>query len=105
MACCISILQDVSNMLFLFLSLYLIFTPTFIIEPKESIEKEHRILQNCSCSDNKGGVTPMLVFDDIKVEFESQGFQSTHLCMSPKKDKTVLFWKSTQSTETVHCRV
>ena len=47
----------------------------------------------------------MLVFDDIKVEFESQGFQSTHLCMSPKKDKTVLFWKSTQSTETVHCRV
>ena len=45
----------------------------------------------------------MLVFDDIKVEFESQGFKSTHLCMSPKKDKTVLFWKSTQSTETVHC--
>ena len=45
----------------------------------------------------------MLVFDDIKVEMESQGFRSTHLGMSPERDKTVLFWESTQKTETVCC--
>lgn len=47
----------------------------------------------------------MLVFDDIKVEFESQGFKSTHLGMSPEGDKTVLFWKSTQATKNVRCPV
>ena len=45
----------------------------------------------------------MLVFDDIKVEIESQGFRSTHLGMSPERDKTVLFWESTQKTEAVCC--
>ena len=40
----------------------------------------------------------MLIFDDIKVEFESQGFKGTHLESSLKKDKTILFLeKRTQS--------
>lgn len=47
----------------------------------------------------------MLVFDDIKIEIESQGFKSTHMGMSPKRDKTVLFWKSMRATETVNCPV
>ena len=29
------------------------------------------MLQNCSYPNNKEGVSPMLIFDDIKVEFES----------------------------------
>ena len=45
----------------------------------------------------------MLIFDDIKVEFESQGFKGTHLGTSPQKDKTVMFLESIQSTETVRC--
>ena len=45
----------------------------------------------------------MLIFDDIKIEFESQGFKSTHLGMSPKRDKTVHFWESARMTETVRC--
>ena len=45
----------------------------------------------------------MLKLDDIKIEFESQGFRSTHLDMSPEKDKTVHFWESTRVTETVRC--
>ena len=45
----------------------------------------------------------MLVFDDIKVEMESQGFRSTQLGMSPGRDKTVLFWESTQKTEAMRC--
>ena len=44
----------------------------------------------------------MLVFDDIKVEFESQGFKGTHLGASPQKDKTVMFLESVRSTDTVH---
>ena len=32
----------------------------------------------------------MLCLDDIKVEFECQGFKGTHLGISPEKDKTVL---------------
>ena len=47
----------------------------------------------------------MLVFDDIKVEFESQGFKGTHLGSSPEKDKTVLFLESIRSTESVRCPV
>ena len=45
----------------------------------------------------------MLNLDDIKVEFESQGFKGTHLGISPEKDKTVLFFESTRSTKTVRC--
>ena len=33
----------------------------------------------------------MLYLDDIKVEFESQGFKGTHIGISPNKDKSVLF--------------
>ena len=47
----------------------------------------------------------MLVFDDIKVEIESQGFKGTHLGSSPEKDKTVLFLESVRSTESVRCPV
>ena len=47
----------------------------------------------------------MLVFDDIKVEFESQGFKGTHLGTSPQKDKTVMFLESIRSTDTVRCPV
>ena len=40
----------------------------------------------------------MLIFDDIQVEFESQGFKGTHLASSPEKDKTILFLENrTQS--------
>ena len=72
---------------------------------EKRIEKEHRKLQNCSCRDNKEGVSPMLIFDDIKVEFESQGFKGTHLGTSPQKDKTVMFLESIRSTDTVRCPV
>lgn len=47
----------------------------------------------------------MLDFDDIKVEFESQGFKGTHLGASPQKDRTVMFLESVRSTDTVHCPV
>ena len=45
----------------------------------------------------------MLYLDDIKVEFESQGFKGTHIGISPQKDKTVLFLESVKSTQSVHC--
>ncbi len=45
----------------------------------------------------------MLYLDDIKVEFESQGFRGTHLGISPEKDKTVLFFESNRSTKSVRC--
>ena len=45
----------------------------------------------------------MLDIYDIKVEFESQRFKSTHLGTSPSGDKTVLFFESIQKTETVRC--
>ena len=45
----------------------------------------------------------MLNLDDIKVEFESQGFRCAHLGISPTKDKTVLFFESLRKTETVKC--
>lgn len=45
----------------------------------------------------------MLYLDDIKVEFESQGFKGTHIGISPKKDKSVLFLESLRSTQTVRC--
>ena len=45
----------------------------------------------------------MLYLDDIKVEFESQGFKGTHTGISPQKDKTVLFLESVKSTQSVHC--
>jgi hypothetical protein len=41
---------------------------------------------------NNGGEKPMLYLDDIKVEFESQGFKGTHIGISPDKDKSVLFF-------------
>ena len=47
----------------------------------------------------------MLVFDDIKVEFESQGFKGTHLGTSPQKDKTVMFLESIRETDAVRCPV
>ena len=45
----------------------------------------------------------MLYFDDIKGEFESQGFKGTQIGISPDKDKSVLFLESVKSTQTVHC--
>ena len=45
----------------------------------------------------------MLFLDDIKVEFESQGFKGTHIGISPDKDKSVLFLESVRSTQTVRC--
>lgn len=45
----------------------------------------------------------MLCLDDIKVEFESQGFKGTHIGISPNKDKSVLFLESVRSTQTVRC--
>ena len=45
----------------------------------------------------------MLYLDDIKVEFESQGFKGTHIGISPDKDKSVLFPESVKSTQTVRC--
>ena len=45
----------------------------------------------------------MLVLDDIKIEIESQGFKSTHLGISPERDKTVLFLESTRETENIRC--
>ena len=45
----------------------------------------------------------MLYFDDIKVEFNCQGYKATHLGMSPDKTKTVLFFESTTKTKDVKC--
>ena len=45
----------------------------------------------------------MLYLNDIKVEFESQGFKGTHIGISPDKDKSVLFLESVRSTQTVRC--
>ena len=44
----------------------------------------------------------MLYLDDIKVEFERQGFKGTHIGISPN-DKSVLFLESVRSTQTVRC--
>ena len=52
---------------------------------------------------NNGGEKPMLYLDDIKVEFEGQGFKGTHIGISPNKDKSVLFLESVRSTQTVRC--
>ena len=52
---------------------------------------------------NNGGEKPMLYLDDIKVEFESQGFKGTHIGINPNKDKSVLFLESVRSTQTVRC--
>ena len=43
----------------------------------------------------------MLYLDDIKVEFESQGFKGTHIGISSNKNKSVLFSESLKSTQTV----
>ena len=45
----------------------------------------------------------MLNLDDIRVEFECQGFKGTHLGISPEKDKSVLFMESVRSTKSVKC--
>jgi hypothetical protein len=52
---------------------------------------------------NNGGENPILYFDDIKVEFESQEFKGTHMEISPNKDKSVLFLESVRSMQTVRC--
>ena len=49
------------------------------------------------------GENPMLNLNDIKVEFESQGFKGTRLGISPEKDKTVLFRESVRSTKSEKC--
>lgn len=41
--------------------------------------------------------------DYIEVVFECQGFKSTHIGISPEKDKTVLFMESTRKTKDVRC--
>ena len=50
---------------------------------------------------NNEGEKPMLYLDDIKVEFESQGFKGTHIGISPDKDKSVLFLESVRSTQSI----
>ncbi|MEE0609695.1 MAG: hypothetical protein UC758_08840 [Ruminococcus bromii] len=52
---------------------------------------------------NNGGEKPMIYFDDIEGEFESQGFKGTQIGISPNKDKSVLFLESVRSTQTVRC--
>ena len=47
----------------------------------------------------------MLYLDDIKVEFESQGFKGTHIGISPNKDKSVLFLESVRSTQLIRCLI
>ena len=42
---------------------------------------------------NNEGEKPVLYFDDIKVEFESQEFKGTHIGISPN-DKSVLFLRA-----------
>ena len=54
---------------------------------KKSIESPRIVVEET----NNGGEKPMLYLDDIKVEFESQGFKGTHIGISPDKDKSVLF--------------
>lgn len=41
----------------------------------------------------------MLDFDDIKIEFESQGFRCSHVGISTERDKSVMFMESTANTE------
>ena len=43
----------------------------------------------------------MPFLDVIKVEFESQEFQGTHIGISPDKDKSVLFLESVRSTQSI----
>ena len=50
---------------------------------------------------NNEGEKPMLYFDDIKVEFESQEFKGIHMEISLNKDKSVLFLESVRSMQTV----
>ena len=45
----------------------------------------------------------MLCLNDIKVEFESQGYKATHLGISPDSTKTVLFFESNMETKDVSC--
>ena len=45
----------------------------------------------------------MLYLDNIKVEFESQGYKSTHLGMSPDRTKTVMFLESVKSPNGSKC--
>ena len=45
----------------------------------------------------------MLCLDNIKVEFESQGYKSTHLGISPDGTKTVLFLESVKSPNGSKC--
>ena len=52
---------------------------------------------------NNVGEKPMLYLDDIKVEFESQGFKGSHIGISPNKDKSILSPESVRSTQTVQC--
>lgn len=44
----------------------------------------------------------MLDLDDIKVEFECQGFRSSHMGISPEKYAAILFIQSTRKTDEVH---
>lgn len=45
----------------------------------------------------------MLYINNIKVEFECQGFKATHIGVSPDETKTVLFLESTKRTEEAVC--
>ena len=45
----------------------------------------------------------MLCLDDIKVEFESQGYKSTHMGISTDGTKSVLFMESTTQTSNIRC--
>lgn len=66
---------------------------------KKSIGNSKIVVEETNNEEEK----PMLFLDDIKVEFESQGFQGTHIGISPDKDKSVLFLESVRSTQTVRC--
>ena len=47
----------------------------------------------------------MLYFNDIKVEFTCQGYEATHLGISPDKTKSVLFFESIEETKNIVCPV
>lgn len=47
----------------------------------------------------------MLLCDDIKVEFESQGSKATHMGLSPNNDVVVLFMESMQKTDMMRCPI
>lgn len=45
----------------------------------------------------------MLVFEDIRIEYKSQGFEAKQLCFSPNGDSSVIMLESTRKTAETRC--